>query len=217
MVRTIGMAAATTTAVTRSPPRLVLIGGVTGVGKSTIATQLANKSGINRIISTDAIREVMRVLSEDEALHRSSFSKGETGDAVLDWEDTCRAVEPGVKATIDRARREGIDLILEGVHLIPDSRLIDRWRESGGIAVGILVVVNNSNIHAVRIRQREATSFRPAERYLAAQPRMMEIQQAMNNKAIVSRWNLVEEDEIDSAVKRVRHFMDIAWNEYMGR
>ena len=46
---------------------------------------------------------------------------------------------------------------------------------------------------------------------------MMEIQQAMNNKAIVSRWNLVEEDEIDSAVKRVRHFMDIAWNEYMGR
>ena len=130
MVRTISMAASTTTTVTRSPPRLVLIGGITGAGKSTIATRLANQSGINRIISTDSIREVLRTMKDDDALHRSSFSKGETGDAVLDWEDTCRAVESGVKATIDRARREGIDLILEGIHLIPDSRLIERWINS---------------------------------------------------------------------------------------
>jgi len=210
------MAASTTTTVTKSPPRLVLIGGITGVGKSTIATRLANVSGINRIISTDSIREVMRTMNDDDALHRSSFSKGETGDAVLDWEDTCRAVEYGVKATIDRARREGIDLILEGIHLIPDSRLIDRWKESGGIAIGVLIVVNDTEKHADRIRQREATSFRPAERYIAAQSRMMDIQQSMCDRAVVSRWNQVEEDDIDSAVKRVRHLMDIAWNEYMG-
>ncbi len=217
MVRTISMAASTTTTVTRSPPRLVLIGGITGAGKSTIATRLANQSGINRIISTDSIREVLRTMKDDDALHRSSFSKGETGDAVLDWEDTCRAVESGVKATIDRARREGIDLILEGIHLIPDSRLIERWKESGGIAIGVLVVVNDLEKHANRIRQREATSFRPAERYIAAQSRMMDIQQSMCDRAVVSRWSEIEEDEIDSAVKRVRHQLDLAWNEHIGR
>lgn len=215
MVRTIGMAAATTTTVTRSPPRLVMIGGITGVGKSTLASSLAHESGIHRIVSTDAIREVMRTMSDDSALHRSSFSKGETGDAVLDWEDTCKAVESGVQATIDRSRREGIDLILEGVHLIPDSRLIDRWRESGGIAIGVLLVVNDLDKHADRIREREATSFRPAERYIAAQSRMMDIQQVMSDKATVSRWHLVEEDELSSTLKRVRHHMDVAWNEHM--
>ena len=42
------------------------------------------------------------------------FLEERPGDAVLDWQDTCKAVEAGVQATIERARREGIDLILEG-------------------------------------------------------------------------------------------------------
>src|SRR5262245_7442460 len=41
-------------------PLIVLIGGTTGVGKSTVATQLAARLGITRIMSTDAVREVMR-------------------------------------------------------------------------------------------------------------------------------------------------------------
>src|SRR5207253_981951 len=41
-------------------PLIILIGGATGVGKSTVATQLAGRLGITRIIPTDAIREVMR-------------------------------------------------------------------------------------------------------------------------------------------------------------
>src|SRR2546429_8260001 len=41
-------------------PLIILIGGATGVGKSTIATQLAARLGITRIFSTDAVRQVMR-------------------------------------------------------------------------------------------------------------------------------------------------------------
>src|SRR5690606_18625995 len=44
----------------RTAPLIVLIGGTTGVGKSTVATTVANRLGIVRIVSTDAIREVMR-------------------------------------------------------------------------------------------------------------------------------------------------------------
>src|SRR6266511_3311568 len=40
-------------------PLVILIGGATGVGKSTIATQLAARLGIVRVVATDAIREVM--------------------------------------------------------------------------------------------------------------------------------------------------------------
>ena len=41
-------------------PTIILIGGATGVGKSTVATVLANRLNITRVASTDAIREVMR-------------------------------------------------------------------------------------------------------------------------------------------------------------
>jgi len=57
-------------------PLVILIGGATGVGKSTIATQLAARLGIVRIVATDAIREVMRAMLSEElmpTLHVSSF------------------------------------------------------------------------------------------------------------------------------------------------
>ena len=57
-------------------PLVILIGGATGVGKSTIATQLAARMGIVRVVATDAIREVMRSMFSPElmpTLHMSSF------------------------------------------------------------------------------------------------------------------------------------------------
>jgi len=41
-------------------PLIVLIGGATGVGKSTLATQLAHRLGITRLIGTDMVRQTMR-------------------------------------------------------------------------------------------------------------------------------------------------------------
>ena len=60
-------------------PLVILIGGATGVGKSTIATQLAARLGIVRVVATDAIREVMRSMLSPElmpTLHTSSFHAG---------------------------------------------------------------------------------------------------------------------------------------------
>jgi 2-phosphoglycerate kinase len=68
-------------------------------------------------------------------LHRSSFATGESGDPVLDWKDSCSVVEAGIDATISRGRREGIDLLVEGVHLMPDNRWLEEWRESGGLMI----------------------------------------------------------------------------------
>ena len=116
------------------PPRLLLIAGATGVGKSTTSVEAAQRLGFSRLLSTDAIREIMRACSDEDsqpALHRSSFSRGEAGDPVVDWLDTCLAVEAGISATISRARREGVDLVLEGVHLVPENRWLREWREAG--------------------------------------------------------------------------------------
>ena len=57
-------------------PLVVLLGGVTGVGKSTVATQLANRLGITRVIATDQVRQVVRAFFSHDfmpAVHHSSF------------------------------------------------------------------------------------------------------------------------------------------------
>ena len=124
-------------------------------------------------------------MEDSEALHRSSFSRGPAGNAEIDWQDTCKAVEPGIIATIDRAHREGIDLILEGVHLEPNSAILRRWRSSGGIAIGIVMHIEDEEKHRNFLKQRESHSFRNAERYIAALPRLREIQQLMLHPGVI--------------------------------
>ena len=219
MTKSIGIAGATTTKVTGRPPILVLIAGATGVGKSTTAVKIANEHSFARLLSTDAIREIMRVVdtTDDSALHRSSFSRGESGDAVLDWQDTCKSVEAGVFATIERARREGIDLILEGVHLEPSSRLLRSWRDSGGIAIGIVMHVEDAAQHTSFLKQRESHSFRNADRYISALPRIRSIQESLKDKARLVDWNTLDPTRVKDSLERVSHWLDLAWNEWRKR
>ena len=216
MAKRIGIADATATKVTGRPPILILIAGATGVGKSTTAVKIANEHSFARLLSTDAIREIMRVVdtTENHALHRSSFSKGESGDAVLDWQDTCKAVESGVLATIERAQREGIDLILEGVHLEPSSRLLRAWRNSGGIAIGIVMHVEDKEKHTSILKQRESHSFRNADRYISAHPRIRSIQDSLKDKARIADWNTLDPTLTKDSLAKVNHWLALAWNEW---
>jgi len=125
-------------------PLVLLIGGVTGSGKSTIATELAQRFGIVRTQSTDMLREVMRMLIPDRllpVLHRSSFDAGgvvpEIGDCQND--DLDRVTEGyrrqlellalPCEAVIVRAIRERVSLIVEGVHVHPT--LAERCGDTG--------------------------------------------------------------------------------------
>ena len=60
-------------------PIIVLIGGATGTGKSTVATEVAHRLGITRVTSTDFIRQTMRAFFSKEfmpTIHYSSFEAG---------------------------------------------------------------------------------------------------------------------------------------------
>ena len=60
-------------------PLVVLIGGTTGVGKSTLATMLAGRLGITRVIATDVIRQVLRAFFTVEAMPTVHFSAFDAG------------------------------------------------------------------------------------------------------------------------------------------
>ncbi len=102
-------------------PIVLLVGGATGTGKSTIATEVAHRLGITRVTSTDFIRQTMRAFFSREfmpSVHYSSFEaqlaltkadEDEAGDAVLlGFLDQTRNVLVGVEAAIDRALDGGL-------------------------------------------------------------------------------------------------------------
>lgn len=113
-------------------PPIILIGGVSGSGKGHLAKQLARRLGIVRVVSTDTVREVLRsIISEPEApcLHTSSFltetALPDSGERrrtriISGFEQQAALLLPALKLIIERHRREGEGLILEGVHLTPD-------------------------------------------------------------------------------------------------
>lgn len=214
MVERVGLAEATIRATATRTPRLLVIAGSSGTGKSSTARRILLERNFTRCVSTDAIREVLRTTDAERtrpALHRSSFSLGGTGDAVLDWLETCDELEQGVRATVERARREGIDLLLEGVHVVPMDRLLDAWRQDGGVAVGVVLRVDDEARHEAMLREREEASWRRADRYIASLDRIRTIQDGLIDRAKVAGWPIIDVDRQDE-VKRILHHLDLAWN-----
>lgn len=111
-------------------PLIILIGGASGVGTSSMAFELANRLGLKNIIGTDMIREVMRKIVSKElnpVIHKSSFDAYESirtpairVDAVIEgFISHVDVVNVGVEAIIERSIKEGISTIIEGVHIVP--------------------------------------------------------------------------------------------------
>lgn len=195
-------------------PRLLLIAGASGAGKTTLAKAVALGLDFDRTASSDMIREVLRSTTtpgDSPALHRSTYSTGETGDAVTDWLDACAAVEDGVEAVVSRARREGIDLVVEGAHVIPSNRLLNEWRSQGGVAIGVALVIDIEAVHQDRIVERESNSHRGSARYLAAFGRIREIQSGLIIRAKGSGWKVIDTHLHDDGTERIRQWLNEAW------
>jgi 2-phosphoglycerate kinase len=168
-------------------------------------------------MSTDAIREIMRATDdahEHEALHRSSFSRGSSGEPVLDWNETCLAVEAGISATLERARREGIDLLLEGVHIFPSARLLKGWEDAGGVALGVVMVVDEERSHQNMLKSRDAHSYRRSDRYLANFGRIRAIQDGLIERAKIANWPVVDPTRVDNDVERIYTLLNRALDQH---
>jgi 2-phosphoglycerate kinase len=158
-------------------PLVVLIGGTTGVGKSTIATEVAHRLGINRISSTDSIREVMRaIFSKDlmPAIYQSAFSAWRglrvpvpegANPVVVGFREQSAVVNTGVKALIVRASHEGISMVIEGVHLVPG--YLDPRQFENARVVQLVIGVDDEQAHRSHfyIRDAQTHGTRPHRRY----------------------------------------------------
>ena len=195
-------------------PLIVLIGGATGVGKSTIASQLAYRLGITRVVSTDAVREVLRSAFTREmfpTLYASSFESDKevrqpiphTGDRlIIGFREQAAAVAVGAQALIDRAIAEGTDMIVEGAHLVPG--FLEGVESEQAVIVPLLVTIEDEDLHRSHFywRGRESVT-RPQERYLNAFKKIRKIQKYMVNSALMREVPIVEHYDLDTTLSRI--------------
>ena len=177
-----------------SRPRLLIIAGSSGVGKSTISARAASSLGFSKSASTDTIREALRTQFDAEqvpALHRSSFESAGNG-AIEDWHATVAVLSEAIQAVVSRAASKRSDLILEGVHIIPSSGILEGWREFGGVASGVLLHVKDEDAHRQFIRTREKHNDRGLDHYLDNLDRIRAIQEEMLAKADESGWFVLD-------------------------
>ena len=196
-------------------PLILLVGGGTGTGKSTVATEVAYRLGITRVTSTDFVRQTMRAFFAKDfmpSIHYSSFEAGlglskaeeeESGDvALLGFLDQTRNVLVGVEAALQRALDEGWSMVLEGIHLVPgmfDSNL------DGALVVQCVLAIHDEEIHRTHFWSRDLSSdgVRPVDRYMSALPEIRMIQGYIVERARRSDVPVIENESPESGISTV--------------
>ncbi len=196
-------------------PVVLLIGGATGTGKSSVATEAAHRLGITRVTSTDFIRHTMRAFFSRDfmpSVHYSSFEarlaltraeEEETGDAtILGFLDQTRNVLVGVEAAVDRVLEEGWSMVLEGVHLVPG---MVRAEHESAIVVHCILFVTDVNQHRSRFWTRDVATdgLRPVEKYLEGLPEIRLVQGHLLDRARRHAVPVIEVGSVDDAVGQI--------------
>lgn len=200
-------------------PLILLIGGTSGCGKSTIATALAHQLEIVRTQSTDMLREVMRTMISKRLLpilHTSSFeawralapaesSLGEDEEALLaeGFQAQVDLVSVASEAVIERALNERVSLILEGVHMHPS--MVERIpRDTDAVIVPIMLAILKRRDLKERIRGRGTKApQRRSERYLRHFDEIWQLQSFLLSEADRTKIPIIVNDDRGKVVREV--------------
>ncbi len=207
-------------------PLILVIGGTTGCGKSTIATALADQLGIVRMQSTDLLREVMRtLLSSDQypELYTSSYDAWrhllrDNENAPLltvaqgveeGYRAQAKLVSVASRAVIERALRERESLIIEGVHAYPE--LASGITDGDPVIVHVMLAVLKRRKLKQRISGRATKAVkRRAERYLAHFDEIWQLQSYLLSEADRTNTPIIINDDRDATVREImRTLLDI--------
>lgn len=200
-------------------PLILLLGGVTGSGKSTIATELNFRLDVARTQSTDMIREIIRsyiTLEVAPTLQYSSFeawrglpavdSKGRRATdnpVVTGFLSQLSVVKPAVDAAIARAVQEQEHLILEGVHVVPSELELESASQSG-IVLPVMIATTDKKVLRSRLKRRgRDKNRRGAKRYVDHVDEIWELQSHLLSAADAAGVSIIQNVRVESTIKEM--------------
>ena len=196
-------------------PYVILIGSASGIGKSTIASELAKELGIKHLIETDFIRAIVRgIIGPDYApsLHKSSFDAyltlrdkerfdGNT-DSLIEagFEDHASFVIPAIERVIRRAVDDFDDVVIEGVHLVPGFIDIEKFKKDASIHFFVLTA--DKEVHKERFVKR-AMKIKRGGKHLEYFKENRVINDYLVKSAIEHDIPVINNQTIDNTLKRM--------------
>ena len=197
-----------------SYPLLLLIGGVPGCGKSTVATEIGSQLGIVRIQSTDMLREVMRIMIPKKlspSLHTSSFQVGRSikvstahdnnqDDHLLyGFQMQSEMVEVACEAVIQRALNENVSMIVEGVHIRPS--ILERIESSEAVIVPVCLAAFSKKRLVKYIKGRsDSNKQRRAKRYLKNLDDIWQLQSMLLSESDNAGTEIIDNQRIEETI-----------------
>ncbi|MBS12529.1 MAG: hypothetical protein CME19_13105 [Gemmatimonadetes bacterium] len=205
------------------PPKsiVILLGGTSGVGKTSVAVALANLLKISRVASTDEIRQVMRLMISQDlmpTLHKSSYSAFESYPEIsgsdLDplipaFREQANRVCVGVRATIERALEESTSVVIDGVHLLPDLLDLEPYYKDATFVFANLYI-SDAKIYRDRFKMRgKQAAARPEHRYLRYMKQIQKLQRHILDLGESAKLPAVENTDFDETIQTLSlHIID---------
>lgn len=196
-------------------PLILLLGGTSGVGKSSLALEVARRLSIARVLSTDSIRDVMRVMVSDDlvpTLHVSSFeahsrlvSEVREGlDPVIEgFLEQSRTILVGVRAVIERAIKEGTNTALDGVSLAPGLFDVSEWQDRAHVLFLLAADEDRESLHGHLVARAHGRGARASERYMQNFQEIFRIQEDLLERAELFGIPVVDVQDLESAALQV--------------
>lgn len=195
-------------------PYVILIGSASGIGKSTVASELAKSLNIKHLIESDFIREVVRGIIGDDyapALHSSSYTayktlrnqnRYESEEELISagFVEHSSFVLPAVEKVIERAVKDHDDIIIEGVHLIPGMIDLNKFKDKASVHFFVLSADENS--HKNRFVKR-ATEIGRGGKQLDYFMENRIIHNYLMSQAQKNDIKVIQSDNIDGTVKKI--------------
>jgi len=199
---------------------MILLGGTSGSGKSTVGSLLASRFGIPTVLSTDSIRHVMRNFMTNEecpVLFCSTYEAGkkiqldeevkETKRITMGFQQQAAAVQQRLAGILEGFHKRGESIVVEGVHLTPDF-MIEMVKKFNN-CVPFLIYISNENKHRERfaVRSKYMTLEKRLNKYVENFASIRCIQKYLTKKAEEFLIPKVDNSNIDKSVGIVHRTM----------
>jgi len=178
---------------------ILLVGGVTGSGKSTLSAELAYRLDIAGMQSTDMMREIIRSYLPRQViptLMHSSFAawrglpfpvaseRKEVGSPVITgFLSQINTMQPALEAAISRAVVESRDLILEGVHVLPTHLAMEDVSDQAVVIPMMLATTNRDGLRKRYKSRARDNAARKGEKYINHMDEIWELQSYLLDEA----------------------------------
>ncbi|KAF0979858.1 hypothetical protein FDP41_001011 [Naegleria fowleri] len=208
----------------RKRPLIILFGGTSGTGKSTLASLIASRLGITKVLSTDNIRHMLRAfISKDEepVLFASTYHAGEAlltteeGKALKDkvtpeeltvegFRRQCKLVIEQLEKIIEQSIERNEGLVVEGVHLLTDF-IVDLMKKHPTCILPYIIYISNQQKHKERfaIRAKYMTLEPRNNKYVKYFQNIRQIQKYLYDRAEVYNVPKIDNTNIDRSIAAI--------------